>query len=347
MALKIIERWSELWQLKINESKSSFQRLGKCPIDPDQNIIYSIAGHPLLQSGTDLGIEIDPNLKFSAHIENITSRAFRRLGVLCKAFTCRDLIFMKQAYTTYVRPVLKYCQIWSTTLIKYIDLIENVQRSFTRRIPVLNNLSYPERLAKLDIETLELRRLKFDLLMYYKIIRGCVRIQCDDLIHFSINPYPTRGNQFKHVMPIVINNNLSNMFACRCVGIWNSLPDEVVNSPSPISFKHSLKQIDLSKFLKGRAHEAVQSCLAHFIIYLHVKCFMDYACIMYVYLCMYIRACDSRPSCLTLARNKSRFYFTLLYKLYSWAIFKIGHIFYFSSDMCNALCMRKYFLLMK
>ena len=49
MALKTIERWSELWQLKINESISSFLRLGKCSLDPDQNIVYSIAGHPLLQ----------------------------------------------------------------------------------------------------------------------------------------------------------------------------------------------------------------------------------------------------------------------------------------------------------
>ena len=165
---------------------------------------------------------------------------------------------MKRAYTTYVRPVLEYCtQIWSPTLIKYIDLIENVQRSFTRRIPVLKNLSYPECLANLDIESLELQRLRFDLLMYYKIIRGFVRFQCDDFLKFSINPYPTRGNHFKLVMPIVRNNNLSNMFACRCVGIWNSLPDDVVHSPSPISFKHALKKIDLSKFLKGRAHVGV------------------------------------------------------------------------------------------
>ena len=110
-------------------------------------------------------------------------------------------------------------QIWSPTLIKYIDLIENVQRSFTRRIPVLKNFSYPERLTNLDIESLELRRLKFDLLMYYKIIRGFVRIQCDDLFKFSINPYPTRGNHFKLVMPIVRNNNLSNMLLSICLAL--------------------------------------------------------------------------------------------------------------------------------
>ena len=98
-----------------------------------------------------------------------------------------------------------------------------------------------------------MRRLRLDLLMYYKIIRGFVRIQCDDSFEFLINPYLTRGNHFKLVMPIVRNKNLSNMFACLCIGIWNSLRDEVVNSASPISFKHALKKIDLSKFLKGPA----------------------------------------------------------------------------------------------
>ena len=186
---------------------------------------------------------------------------------------------MKRTYTTYVRPLLEYCtQIWSPTLIKYIDLIENVRRSFTRKIPVLTNLSYPERLANLDIESLELRRLRFHLLMYYKIIRGFVRIQCDDFFEFSVNPYLTRGNHFKLVMPIVRNHNLSNMFACRCVGIWNSLPDNVVNSPSPISFKHALKNWS-EQIPKG---SGARGCLVLPRPFHHLtarKNYMDYACI--------------------------------------------------------------------
>jgi ribonuclease P/MRP protein subunit RPP40 len=138
-ALKNVENWSEKWQLKINETKSSVLHVGKGV----PGTVYSIAGHtlPIKEMVRDLGIEIDPNLKFSTHIKNIVGKAVRRLGVLCKAFTCRDPHFMKLAFTTYVRPLLEYCtQIWSPSLIKFIDSIENVQRSFTRRIPVLKNL---------------------------------------------------------------------------------------------------------------------------------------------------------------------------------------------------------------
>ena len=47
------------------------------------------------------------------------------------------------------------------------------------------------------------------------------------------------------------------MFACRCVNIWNALPNELVNAPSELVFKYKLKQVELNKFLKGQASEAV------------------------------------------------------------------------------------------
>jgi len=50
-------------------------------------------------------------------------------------------------------------------LKKYlIDKLENIQRRFTKRFPSLSHLSYLERLRALELEPLELRRLKFDLI---------------------------------------------------------------------------------------------------------------------------------------------------------------------------------------
>jgi hypothetical protein len=44
-----------------------------------------------------------------------------------------------------------------------------VQRSVTKRIPSISKLTYAERLAYLNLDTLELRRLRFDLIFYYKV----------------------------------------------------------------------------------------------------------------------------------------------------------------------------------
>jgi hypothetical protein len=50
-----------------------------------------------------------------------------------------------------------------------IDLIENVQRDFAKHILSISSLSYPERLAILDLGLLELRRLRFDLINYFLV----------------------------------------------------------------------------------------------------------------------------------------------------------------------------------
>ena len=60
--------------------------------------------------------------------------------------------------------------ILSSYLINEIELIEKVQRRFTKRLRGFNNLSYGSRLARLGLCTIELRRLHFDLIFCYKIV---------------------------------------------------------------------------------------------------------------------------------------------------------------------------------
>jgi len=86
------------------------------------------------------------------------------------------------------------------TAVGLINQIESVQRWFTKRIKSVSNLSYDERSLKLENDRLELRRLRADLLMYYKIISHFVDIPQDDF--FTIrNVKITRGNSFKLIVP--------------------------------------------------------------------------------------------------------------------------------------------------
>jgi len=58
--------------------------------------------------------------------------------------------------------------------------IESVQRWFTKRIKSLSNLTYDELLIKLGNDRLELRRLRADLLMCYKILHHSVDLHQED-----------------------------------------------------------------------------------------------------------------------------------------------------------------------
>ena len=76
-----------------------------------------------------------------------------------------------RAFAVYVRPILEYCSaVWNPGYLCDINKIESVQRRFTKRLKAFHSLSYVDRLKTLNTESLELRRLKTDLVTMYKIL---------------------------------------------------------------------------------------------------------------------------------------------------------------------------------
>jgi len=59
----------------------------------------------------DLGITVDSSLKYAEHINGMTAKALRRVGLMFKCFVTRDHNVLKRAFVTYVRPVLEYASI--------------------------------------------------------------------------------------------------------------------------------------------------------------------------------------------------------------------------------------------
>ena len=58
----------------------------------------------------------------------------------------------------------------------------NNDNTITKRIPGFGKLTYGERLNRLSIPNLELRRLRTDLIWCYKILFGCINTIASDLL---------------------------------------------------------------------------------------------------------------------------------------------------------------------
>ena len=100
-----------------------------------------------------------------------------------------------------MRPIVEYNSvIWSPVAKHDIELVEKVQRCFTKRLRGLRNLSYCDRLTKLGLCTLKLRRLHPDLLYCDKIVLGLVNVNFDDFFARSTNTN-TRGHKYKLFKP--------------------------------------------------------------------------------------------------------------------------------------------------
>jgi len=107
---------------------------------------------------------------------------------------------------------------WSPHYKQDIDLIEHVQRRFTKRLPGYNNYSYNERLALLDLPSLELRRLRLDLIWCYKILFGLISIDSADLFEVRQTTV-TRGRPYKLFKPQYTINARSSFFTQRMSGM--------------------------------------------------------------------------------------------------------------------------------
>ena len=78
---------------------------------------------------------------------------------------------------------------------KDIDNIEKVQRRNTKMVFGLEKLSYTERLKKLNLTTLDTRRLRGDLPEMFKIIKGFDNVDYNKFFKLSDNRL--RGHSFK------------------------------------------------------------------------------------------------------------------------------------------------------
>ena len=154
-----------------------------------------------------------------------------------------------KAFTTFVRPTLEYCSnVWCPFRKADIDKIKSVQRRFTKRLVGLQELQYSERLVCLKQDSLELRRLKSDLYMYFKIINNLVDLSVDNF--FTFRSGVTRGNGLSLFKRRFSSNSERYFFQNRCINAWNLLPDNVVHSSSIAIFKYHLDSIDFSTFLR-------------------------------------------------------------------------------------------------
>jgi len=138
--------------------------------------------------------------------------------------------------------------VWSPCLKCEIEEIEKVQRRFTKRLKGLKNVPYSDRLRRLGLPSLELRRLHLDLIFCYKLVFGLVSVSFSHFFEFS-HVQKTRSHAYKLYKPRFNCSVRSRFFAETVVNVWNDLPS-TVNFVSLASFKRTIRHIDFSQYMR-------------------------------------------------------------------------------------------------
>jgi len=254
--------WSKEWQMLFNVEKCKVMHFGRR--NASYNQLASKSLDEVLEE-KDLGVTITCDLKTSQHCTHAynakkKNKANRILGVINRSIVYKSKeILLIQVYKSLVRPHLEYCTAaWSPHYVEVKELLEKVQRRFTRMIPGLKDVPYNERLQILGLWSLEERRICSDLIEVYNIMNKLSNVNFEIFFEFDTNR-STRGDSLKLKKKRFNTELRQHFFTDRIINLWNSLDEQIVSSTSLNCFKNGLKQLRKQHKLMGN----VRSCFGY------------------------------------------------------------------------------------
>ena len=232
-----LTEWSARWQLPFNVEKCKSLHIGKN--NSRHRYVMDIQELEQVREEKDLGVLVDDELKFHRQTAAAVKKANAVLGMLKKSFVLFDEITLPLLYKSLVRPHLEYGNvIWGPFYKGDIKAVERIQRRATKLVPQIRNLSYEERLKKLNLSSLTYRRRRGDMITTYKLVTGRINLNKE---YFFKAPHSTmRGHKHKIFKEHATKFTRINSFSNRIVRDWNELTSDIVGAASTNTFKHKL-----------------------------------------------------------------------------------------------------------
>ena len=151
------------------------------------------------------------------------------------------MVTLVQVNTAFVRPHLEFSDcVWSPSLKKDIEIIENIQRWATKLVLSVSHFSYPDRLVRLNLPTLSYRRARGDMI---KVFKTTSHIYSPKVTKFFTcrDHTVTRGSQIKKIHQPFCHSSIRHNFISILISkILNSLPQDVVEASGFNVFRNRL-----------------------------------------------------------------------------------------------------------
>ena len=242
--LEKVYQWAEDNNMLYNNKKFEALRYGPDQVlktttsytAPDGSII------PEKDHVRDLGVQMSADGSFQQHINTMCLSARNMCAWILRTFQSRSEELMMTLWKSLVLPILDYCsQLWSPSKTGQIQEIEDIQKSFTRKIRSQNRSNYWERLNSLKLYSLQRRRERYRILYVWKILQNIVPNVGESSItyrfstrhgRFCVVPRPTTTASAE------VQRLKEGSFCVNGPKLFNSLPKSLRN----------LKDVDLSVF---------------------------------------------------------------------------------------------------
>ena len=189
----------------------------------------------------DLVVNIDTILTFDNQLTNIVKNARKRSGLLLRTITYKSPKILIPLFKSMVRTPMEHAGVvWSPYKKKHINILEKIQKHFTKFMYGMKNLTYHERLTRLKLPSLEYRRFRGDLIETYKILHSLYDPLTTKSLLTVDSQTITRSNGLKLKKVRTNYKQYQMFFTNRIPTHWNKLPRDIVTANSLNQFKNKV-----------------------------------------------------------------------------------------------------------
>ena len=249
--LKSLDKWLKGNKLSLNVAKTKSMVISTKPKHAalkhqEDQLCLSIHNNPLqvVQGTKHLGVYIDNTLDWKNHIQEITKKISRSLGLLKYAKRFLPLESLKDIYTSIIDPHFRYCcAVWGVCGLTEIQKLQKLQNR-AARIITDSNYDAPSKplIETLGWMTIEKLIQRERLVMVFKSVNGLSPQYLSELfVTSSTNAcYNLRRTTTDLRLPKKLSSNGQKSFSFRGAALWNSLPSESKQASNLLTFKKSI-----------------------------------------------------------------------------------------------------------
>ena len=242
-----VVKWLQVNKLSLNIDKTHYM-LFKGNKTLNSNILIEIDGKPIQKVNKTkfLGVIMDDKLTWKHHIEYISSKISKGIGIIYKVREYLNKETLVNLYYTFIYPYFSYCnEVWGSTYACHLKKLTLLQK---RAIRILCNKSRSEHTNPLfhNLNILKFRNIhRFVVAQFmFKLYHGKLPSMFENMfcLNQSVHHYSTRQATLLHIPTVMTNRSKQTTRYEGCI-IWN----EVLKSNIPVqcslpTFKYHFKR---------------------------------------------------------------------------------------------------------
>jgi hypothetical protein len=238
--LRYLSRWLKFKQLKLNIGKTKFMIFSRTVVDEDVSVVIDDETIDRVREIKYLGVIIDDDLKFNAHIDNVIKKIAKKYGILCRLKNELTISSKIQLYKSIISPHLEFCPTIlylanNTQLLRLQRLQNRIMRLILNCDRFTSSVFMLDALQWLSVEQ---RIVYLSMVFIFKIVNGLLpQYLCDRIERGrDIHRYNTR-NADEIRTPFFLTRASQNLLFYKGINFFNSMPIHVKRAPTLAEFK--------------------------------------------------------------------------------------------------------------